>query len=72
MKKTVGIIGEDKVSGSIQIAAPLGVLAGIVQQQTQLQQQCSRFWWLLKHVMRLSLPSTLTQNCSAHCCTNSL
>lgn len=29
-EKTVGIIGEDKVSGSIQIAAPLGVLAGIV------------------------------------------
>lgn len=29
-EKTVGIIGEDKVSGSIQIAEPLGVLAGIV------------------------------------------
>ena len=29
-EKTVGIIGEDRVSGSIQIAAPLGVLAGIV------------------------------------------
>lgn len=29
-EKTVGIIGEDKVAGSIQIAAPLGVLAGIV------------------------------------------
>ena len=29
-EKTVGIIGEDKVAGSIEIAAPLGVLAGIV------------------------------------------
>lgn len=29
-EKTVGIIGEDKVSGSIHIAEPLGVLAGIV------------------------------------------
>lgn len=29
-EKTVGIIGEDKVSGGVQIAAPLGVLAGIV------------------------------------------
>lgn len=29
-QKTVGIIGEDKVSGQVKIAAPLGVLAGIV------------------------------------------
>ncbi|MFC3932366.1 bifunctional acetaldehyde-CoA/alcohol dehydrogenase [Streptococcus dentapri] len=29
-EKTVGIIGEDKVKGQIHIAAPLGVLAGIV------------------------------------------
>ncbi|RKW12736.1 MAG: aldehyde dehydrogenase family protein, partial [Catonella sp.] len=29
-EKTVGVIGEDKISGGIQIAAPLGVLAGIV------------------------------------------
>ncbi|MFS1663250.1 bifunctional acetaldehyde-CoA/alcohol dehydrogenase [Streptococcus sp. zg-JUN1979] len=29
-EKTVGIIGEDKITGQIQIAAPLGVLAGIV------------------------------------------
>ncbi|KRL05195.1 bifunctional acetaldehyde-CoA/alcohol dehydrogenase [Liquorilactobacillus oeni] len=28
--KTVGIVGEDKVSGKVEIAAPLGVLAGIV------------------------------------------
>lgn len=29
-EKTVGIIGEDKVAGQVKIAAPLGVLAGIV------------------------------------------
>ncbi|KRL80218.1 bifunctional acetaldehyde-coa alcohol dehydrogenase [Ligilactobacillus equi DSM 15833 = JCM 10991] len=29
-QKTVGIIGEDKVNGQVKIAAPLGVLAGIV------------------------------------------
>ena len=29
-EKTVGVIAEDKVAGSISIAAPLGVLAGIV------------------------------------------
>nr|WP_205408737.1 bifunctional acetaldehyde-CoA/alcohol dehydrogenase [Enterococcus timonensis] len=29
-EKTVGIIGEDKIKGQVQIAAPLGVLAGIV------------------------------------------
>jgi len=28
--KTVGVISEDKVSGSVQLAAPLGILAGIV------------------------------------------
>jgi acetaldehyde dehydrogenase/alcohol dehydrogenase len=28
--KTVGVIGEDKVTGSVQLAAPLGILAGIV------------------------------------------
>lgn len=29
-EKTVGIIAEDKIKGEVQIAAPLGVLAGIV------------------------------------------
>ncbi|MGT2930597.1 bifunctional acetaldehyde-CoA/alcohol dehydrogenase [Streptococcus dentasini] len=29
-EKTVGIIGEDKVKGQVHIAAPLGVIAGIV------------------------------------------
>ena len=30
MKKTVGVISEDKIKGQVKIAAPLGVLAGIV------------------------------------------
>ncbi|MGX7163493.1 bifunctional acetaldehyde-CoA/alcohol dehydrogenase [Enterococcus massiliensis] len=29
-EKTVGVIGENKIAGQVQIAAPLGVLAGIV------------------------------------------
>lgn len=29
-EKTVGVIGENKVAGQVKIAAPLGVLAGIV------------------------------------------
>lgn len=29
-EKTVGVIGEDKIAGQVHIAAPLGVLAGIV------------------------------------------
>ncbi|MBM7616854.1 acetaldehyde dehydrogenase/alcohol dehydrogenase [Weissella uvarum] len=28
--KTVGVIGEDKVTGQVKVAAPLGILAGIV------------------------------------------
>ena len=55
--KTVGVISEDRVTGKVELAAPLGILAGIVP-TTQLQRLFSSQCWLLRRVTRLSSPST--------------
>lgn len=66
-EKTVGVIGEDKVAGNIQIAAPLGVLAGIVP--TTNPTSTTMFKTLLALKTRNAIvfafhPSA--QNCSLH------
>ena len=66
-EKTVGIIGEDKVSGSIQIAAPLGVLAGIVP--TTNPTSTTMFKILVALKTRNAIVFAFhpqAQNCSAH------
>lgn len=66
-EKTVGIIGEDKVSGGIQIAAPLGVLAGIVP--TTNPTSTTMFKILVALKTRNAIVFAFhpqAQNCSAH------
>ena len=66
-EKTVGIIGEDKISGQIQIAAPLGVLAGIVP--TTNPTSTTMFKILVALKTRNAIVFAFhpqAQNCSAH------
>lgn len=55
--KTVGVIAENKVAGSVEIASPLGVLAGIVPTTNPTSTAIFKSLLTAKHVMRLSLPS---------------
>ena len=66
-EKTVGIIGEDKISGQVQIAAPLGVLAGIVP--TTNPTSTTMFKILVALKTRNAIVFAFhpqAQNCSAH------
>ena len=66
-EKTVGIIGEDKISGHVQIAAPLGVLAGIVP--TTNPTSTTMFKILVALKTRNAIVFAFhpqAQNCSAH------
>ena len=66
-EKTVGIIGEDKISGQIQIATPLGVLAGIVP--TTNPTSTTMFKILVALKTRNAIVFAFhpqAQNCSAH------
>ncbi|MFT8837686.1 bifunctional acetaldehyde-CoA/alcohol dehydrogenase [Liquorilactobacillus satsumensis] len=65
--KTVGIIGEDKVAGKVEIAAPLGVLAGIVP--TTNPTSTAMFKTLLALKTRNAIVFAFhpqAQNCSVH------
>ncbi|MFT8408256.1 bifunctional acetaldehyde-CoA/alcohol dehydrogenase [Liquorilactobacillus satsumensis] len=65
--KTVGIIGEDKVAGKVEIAAPLGVLAGIVP--TTNPTSTAMFKTLLALKARNAIVFAFhpqAQNCSVH------
>ena len=66
-EKTVGIIGEDKISGQIQLAAPLGDLAGIVP--TTNPTSTTMFKILVALKTRNAIVFAFhpqAQNCSAH------
>ena len=66
-EKTVGIIGEDKIRGQVKIAAPLGVLAGIVP--TTNPTSTTMFKILLTLKTRNAIVFAFhpqAQNCSAH------
>ena len=65
--KTVGVIGQDKITGQIQIAAPLGVLAGIVPTTNPTSTA------MFKTLMALKTRNAIVfafhpqaQNCSVH------
>lgn len=65
--KTVGVIGENKVAGSVEIASPLGVLAGIVP--TTNPTSTSIFKSLLSAKTRNAIVFAFhpqAQQCSAH------
>ncbi len=66
-EKTVGIIGRDKISGKVEIAAPLGVLAGIVPTTNPTSTA------MFKTLMALKTRNAIVfafhpqaQNCSSH------
>lgn len=66
-EKTVGIIGEDKTRGQVKIAAPLGVLAGIVP--TTNPTSTTMFKILLALKTRNAIVFAFhpqAQNCSSH------
>ena len=67
MKKTVGVISEDKIKGQVKIAAPLGVLAGIVPTTNPTSTT------MFKALMALKTRNAIVfafhpqaQNCSVH------
>ena len=63
--KTVGVISENKVAGSVEIAAPLGVLAGIVP--TTNPTSTTIFKSLLTAKTRNAIVFAFqAQNCSSH------
>ncbi|MCF1627819.1 bifunctional acetaldehyde-CoA/alcohol dehydrogenase [Tetragenococcus koreensis] len=65
--KTVGVIGEDKVLGSVKIASPLGVLAGIVP--TTNPTSTAMFKSLISLKTRNAIVFAFhpqAQNCSVH------
>ena len=66
-EKTVGVISEDKIKGQVKIAAPLGVLAGIVPTTNPTSTT------MFKALMALKTRNAIVfafhpqaQNCSAH------
>ena len=66
-EKTVGIIGENKIAGQVEIAAPLGVLAGIVPTTNPTSTA------MFKSLMALKTRNAIVfafhpqaQNCSVH------
>ncbi len=66
-EKTVGVISEDKIAGDVKIAAPLGVLAGIVP--TTNPTSTTMFKTLLALKTRNAIVFAFhpqAQNCSAH------
>lgn len=66
-EKTVGIIGQDKVKGQVKIAAPLGVIAGIVP--TTNPTSTTMFKILVALKTRNAIVFAFhpgAQNCSAH------
>ncbi|OJG43824.1 hypothetical protein RV02_GL002208 [Enterococcus gilvus] len=66
-EKTVGVVGEDKIRGQVKIAAPLGVLAGIVP--TTNPTSTTMFKILLTLKTRNAIVFAFhpqAQDCSAH------